>query len=185
LITWIVFNVTSILIPFELNPAFYKWAFVMPAHEVYQVLIDIWSRGCNPELYYALPILFALEMSGLVLSGLGVYRRCHYAAVADQAQEQAFQERVDSAMAFERKRDQERAETREEKKVSEADADRDMEVDADVDTVQRVQTAERAALAEVIRKEDSQLRRERTRAAKGCGFGPSFDVAFQDSRDDN
>lgn len=157
----------------------------MPAHEVYQILIDIWSRGCNPQLYYALPILFVLEISGLVLSALGVYRRCHYAVIAEQTQDQALQERVDAAMAFERKRkrkrNQERAEAKEEKRTSEVDANRDVEADAVA--LQRIETAEREELADVIRKEDSQLRRERTRAAKGCGFGPSFDIAFESSRD--
>ena len=73
LITQVVFNVTSILLPFELSPAFYRWAYAVPAHEVYQVLVDIWSSGCNPQLSYALPILFALELIGLVLSSLGVF----------------------------------------------------------------------------------------------------------------
>jgi hypothetical protein len=178
LITWIVFNVTSILIPFELSPAFYKWAYAMPAHEAFQTLIDIWSRGCNPQLHYALPILFALEISGLLLSGLGVYRRCHYAIIDKENQEHAFQERLDAAMEFERKRDEERAAEREEREKMKDSADR-----SDVDAVQRVQTMERdrEELAGVIRREDTQMTKEKRRASKACGFGPSFDLAFQDN----
>lgn len=78
-VLWVVFNVTSILLPFDLSPQFYRWAYAMSANNVYQVLIDTWSRGCNPHLYYALPTLFALEIVALLLSTLGIYRRCHYA----------------------------------------------------------------------------------------------------------
>jgi hypothetical protein len=162
LVTGVVFNVTSILIPFELSPAFYRWAYAMPAHEVYQVLIDIWSRGCNPQLSYALPILFALELIGLVLSGLGVYRRCHYAIIAEEAQEQAFRERLDAAIAFERKRDKER-----------------MGIPETPEATERAETTEREELAEVIRDEDDQIARENTRASRICNFGPSFDLAYR------
>jgi hypothetical protein len=162
LVTQVVFNVTSILLPFELSPAFYRWAYAMPAHEVYQVLVDIWSRGCNPQLSYALPILFALELVGLVLSGLGVYRRCHYAIIAEEVQEQAFRERLDAAIAFERKRDKERRGIPETPEATEL-----------------AETTEREELAEVIRDEDNQIARENTRASRICNFGPSFDLAYR------
>jgi len=117
-ITWVIFNITSVIIPFELSPRFYHWAYAMPAHEVYQLLIDIWSRGCNPQLYYALPILFSLELLGMFFSALGIYRRCHYAVLAKEAEEQAFRDRLDAAIAFEQKRDQEKRETMESLKPS-------------------------------------------------------------------
>lgn len=164
LITWVAFNVTSILIPFDLSPAFYQWAYIMPAHEVYQILTDIWSRGCNPQLSYALPVLFALELSGLLLSGLGVYRRCHYAMIAEETQEKAFRERLDAAMAFERKRDEEKKETPE---------------NQGSETGQRAETVEKEELAEVIRNEDREIQIEETSANRGCNFGPSFDLAFR------
>ena len=162
LITQVVFNVTSILLPFELSPAFYRWAYAVPAHEVYQVLVDIWSRGCNPQLSYALPILFALELIGLVLSGLGVYRRCHYALIAEEVQEQAFRERLDTAMAFERKRDKERREILETPEAAE-----------------RAETTKREELANIIRDEDDHIARENTRASRICNFGPSFNLAYR------
>ncbi|KFZ02651.1 hypothetical protein V500_00041 [Pseudogymnoascus sp. VKM F-4518 (FW-2643)] len=65
LISWIVTNVTSILLPFSLSPSFYRWAYALPAHEAYEALTNNWSSGCNPHLYYALPILFAYEIIGL------------------------------------------------------------------------------------------------------------------------
>ncbi|CAI7619698.1 unnamed protein product [Penicillium palitans] len=80
LITWIVTNVTSILLQFELLPGFYKVGFGLPAHAVFQVLINIWSGGCNP-LLYALPVLFVYEILGVIFSSIGVYRRAHYASI--------------------------------------------------------------------------------------------------------
>jgi hypothetical protein len=165
LITWIVFNVTSILLPFELCPGFYKWGYIFPAHEVYQVLTDIWSGGCNPQLHYALPILFAWEITGLVLSALGVYRRCHYAVLGDEAQERAFRERLDAAVAFEQKRDTEM------KEVPEPETPADVE---------RVATRRRESLAEVIREEDEETQKEKSAIKKTCNFGPSFDLAFEE-----
>ena len=167
LISWVVFNVTSILVPFELSPAFYRWAYVMPAHETYQVLTDIWSGGCNPQLHYALPILFSLEVTGLLLSGVGIYRRCHYAILAEEAQEASFKERLDAAMSFERKREIEKKET--------------TETESAPGNFERAETVERNELAEVIRKEDEDLGREKSRANKACHFGPSWDLAFNES----
>ncbi|RAL04254.1 SNG1 family protein [Aspergillus ibericus CBS 121593] len=86
LISWVVLNVTSILLPFELSPGFYRWGHALPAHSVFQVMVDIWSGGCNPQLDYALPVLFAYEVVGLVVSTVGVYRRAHYAVLAEEKQ---------------------------------------------------------------------------------------------------
>jgi hypothetical protein len=98
LVSWIVLNVTSILLPFELSPAFYQWAYALPAHSIFQVLVDIWSGGCNPQLNYALPVLFVYELSGLTLSSIGVYRRAHYAIIAQEKGEKVFQERLATAL---------------------------------------------------------------------------------------
>ena len=167
LITWVVFNVTSILVPFELSPGFYKWAYAIPAHEAYQVLTDIWSGGCNPQLRYALPILFSLEVTGLFLSGVGIYRRCHYAVLAEEAQEASFKERLNAAMTFERKRDAEQREPVENENTPE--------------DLERLETVERNKLAEVIKKEDEELEREKSKANKTCNFGPTWDLAFKES----
>lgn len=88
-VTWIVFNSASTLIPFELMPNFYHWGYAIPANEVYRVLIDIWSGGCNPKLHIALPVLFSWEIVGLLLSSIGVFRRCHNAVVEGDKQKKA------------------------------------------------------------------------------------------------
>lgn len=98
LITWIVTNVTSILLQFELLPGFYKVGFGLPAHAVFQVLINIWSGGCNPLLYYALPVLFVYEILGVIFSSIGVYRRAHYASIKAETEEKACEERVAAAL---------------------------------------------------------------------------------------
>jgi hypothetical protein len=186
LINWIIFNVTSILLPFDLSPAFYRWAYVMPAHEVYQVLVDIWSGGCNPQLRYALPILFSWEVIGLAFSTLGVYRRCHYAVIAEEAQENAFNERLNTAMAFEKKRDEERKKElmveMEEKRGSESPTfESQEERDDRIQVEEKEQEDVREELTSVIRNENEQLQRERTRKASRVDFGPSFDLAYRSS----
>lgn len=99
LITWIVLNVTSILFPFELSPAFFRVGYILPAHSVFQILTDIWSGGCNPQLDYALPVLFAWEILSLAFSSLGVYRRAHFAVIKKEADDKAMQERIAAAVA--------------------------------------------------------------------------------------
>ncbi|KAL4734489.1 hypothetical protein BDV11DRAFT_198120 [Aspergillus similis] len=99
LITWVVINVTSILVPFQLSPAFYKWAYALPAHACFNILIDVWSGGCNPQLGYALPVLFAYELSSGTLSGIGVYRRAHYAVITAEREEKSLQEKIANAIA--------------------------------------------------------------------------------------
>ncbi|KNG87670.1 hypothetical protein ANOM_004133 [Aspergillus nomiae NRRL 13137] len=99
LISWIVLNITSILLPFELSPGFYQWGYALPAHSIFQVLVDIWSGGCNPQLDYALPVLFAYELIALTLSSVGVYRRAHYAVLAKETEEKTWKERVAAAIS--------------------------------------------------------------------------------------
>jgi hypothetical protein len=98
LITWIVLNVTLILLPFELSPAFFQVGYIFPAHSVFQVLMDIWSGGCNPQLNYALPVLFSWEILGLALRSIGVYRRAHFAALKEEADDKTMQERIAAAV---------------------------------------------------------------------------------------
>ncbi|RDL36047.1 Uncharacterized protein BP5553_06659 [Venustampulla echinocandica] len=176
MICWVMFNVTSILVPFELSPGFYRWAYVMPAHEVYQVLTDIWSGGCNPQLRYALPILFSLELIGLVLSGLGVYRRCHYALLAEENQEIAFHRRLDAAMDFERRRDAERQEAAEAVVAGPVEPS---EKDKRDDMRGREENLGEVELGDQIRREEDEILSDQRRASRACNFGPSFDLAFE------
>ncbi|CAI7614764.1 unnamed protein product [Penicillium crustosum] len=65
ILTWIIMNVSSTLGPFELSPGFYRIGYALPAYEIYQVLVDIWTHGCNPTLYRSLPILFSWWVLGI------------------------------------------------------------------------------------------------------------------------
>ena len=165
-ITWIVFNVTSILIPFELSPRFYHWGYAMPAHAVYQTLTDIWSSGCNPQLNYALPVLFVLEVLGLLLGVVGVYRRCHFAVIAEEAASAAFRDRVAVAMALERNL----ADERRKNATGENDD---------------IVAQEEGKLGDVIRSEDRKVQRRLTKATRDCNFGPSFSLAFKENSVDS
>ncbi len=74
---------------------------------MYQTLLDIWSGGCNPQLHISLPIMFAWEIFGFLLSSLGIYRKAHYASLGEEEQTRQFDERLDAAMEFQRKREKE------------------------------------------------------------------------------
>jgi len=73
------------------------WAYAIPAHGFFNILIDIWSGGCNPELYYALPVLFAYEISSFLLS-IGVCRRAHYCFLTEEKAEKEFQDGIMTAL---------------------------------------------------------------------------------------
>jgi len=178
LITWVVFNVVSILVPFELSPGFYRWAYVMPAHETFQVLINIWSGGCNPTLRYSLPILFSLEISSTVLSALGVHRRAHYAIIKADLEKEAFQIRLDAAVAFETKRLEE-----ERRKTRLAGSRASSEIVAGGENSEDVKEQDREEMADVIRQEENEIRRIQTKA-DGVNFGPSFGFPMG-NQDDN
>ncbi|KAF5711120.1 nitrosoguanidine resistance SNG1 [Fusarium mundagurra] len=182
LVSWIILNVTSLLLPFDLNPAFYRVGYVFPAHEVYQVLTNIWSRGCNPQLRYALPILFGWEVTAFLLSALGVYRRSHYAMLGEEQQDKDFKERLDAAVAFEmakiRQATEERGEPLKEKTLStEQGKHSDVPDSQGVDEEGTV----REELAEVL--ESVKTRQERERGMENldnvCSFGPAFELPFK------
>ena len=162
LMSWIVFNVTSTLIPFELSSSFYRWGYALPAHNLYATLIDIWSGGCNPVLYYSLPTLFAFEVSSSILSALGIHRRCHYAMVKQDADAAAFQARVDMALQFEQKK---LAAQREALRSSGEAGPPEGEVEL---------ARDREELSAEIERETTRARREMSRSSRAVEFGPSF-----------
>lgn len=184
LISWVILNVASILLPFELSAGFYRWGYVMPAHEVYLVLIDIWSGGCNPTLRYSLPILFAYEISGLFLSGLGVHRRCHYAVIKEEGEKAAFQAKIDAALEFERTKGTSRrmASTATggrqsvEDKIEPSDEIQREEEREREDAVE--EALEREELSGVIERETTRMRREQSKGSRAVDFGPSFGFRF-------
>lgn len=74
-LTWVIANVTSTIYPFDLSPGFYRVGYALPAHEIYSVLVTIWSEGCNDCLYRALPILFAWEGVSVAAAIGGMFYR--------------------------------------------------------------------------------------------------------------
>ncbi|KAE8148353.1 hypothetical protein BDV25DRAFT_158472 [Aspergillus avenaceus] len=85
ILTWAIINVASTISPFELSPGFYRWGYALPAHELYQVLVQIWSDGCEDQLYRALPIMFSWWMAGLAVVNFAMRHRCQTALAAEAA----------------------------------------------------------------------------------------------------
>ncbi|KAL4861203.1 hypothetical protein BDV12DRAFT_208275 [Aspergillus spectabilis] len=176
LTTYLVLNVTSILLPFELSSAFYKWGNALPAHACYNVLIDIWSGGCNPQLSYALPVLFAYELCSGILSGLGVYKRAHYAVIMVEREESSWEEKINNAIAeFSRTSQPLRGE-----RIGEG-ADIGPEVDIESEAAsERVPSvgsiSDREVLAGRIWRATSQMTREQAAARQKDSIGPSFSL---------
>ncbi|KAF2437059.1 hypothetical protein EJ08DRAFT_11592 [Tothia fuscella] len=178
LITWVIFNVASILLPFQLSAAFYRWAYVMPAHEVYQILIDIWSGGCNPTLSYALPILFIMELSSFCLSALGTHRRAHYALIKQEADKAIMQMRVDTAIKIEQENQRGLQRTRTATRSCGEIHDEKTEEQVDERTPEYEEQPHRLELARTIEKADEEIKRQQTRTSRNMHFGPSFGVSF-------
>jgi hypothetical protein len=164
LISWAVLNVSSILVPFELTPGFYHWGYSLPAHSVYDVLVDIWSGGCNPKLYYALPVLFSWELCGLFFSTMGVHKRAHYAIIKAEVESEAFQKRLDDALAFEHQRDEE---VRKEEDTSAGEI-----------IPARTEEEDRAELQNTIGKAEEEEQEVRSQFEKDKNFGPVFGFDF-------
>ncbi|KAF4342862.1 nitrosoguanidine resistance SNG1 [Fusarium beomiforme] len=181
LVSWIILNVTSLLLPFDLNPAFYRVGYIFPAHEVYQVLTDIWSRGCNPQLNYALPVLFAWELIAFTLSALGVFRRSHYAMLGEEQQEKEFRERLDAAVAFEMAKIKETTEKH--AGPFKETAGEQEEVQSDIHDTHGAgeEEAVREELSEVLErvKTRQEHEREMENLSNVCSFGPAFELPFK------
>ncbi|KAJ5826769.1 hypothetical protein N7447_003532 [Penicillium robsamsonii] len=84
-LTWVILNVASTISPFELNPGFFRWGYALPSHEAYQVLIQIWSGGCNNQLYRALPIMFSWWIVGVSIAVYAMKYRCKTAVAAQES----------------------------------------------------------------------------------------------------
>lgn len=87
-LTWVVMNVTSTIFPFELSAGFYRLGYVLPAHETWQVLVQIFSGGAVNRLYQALPILFVYEIVLLPVAKMAMHHRCLTAVHAEQRDEE-------------------------------------------------------------------------------------------------
>ncbi|KAJ6181022.1 hypothetical protein N7519_011483 [Penicillium mononematosum] len=88
-LTWVIINVASTIAPFELSPGFFRWGYALPSHEAYEVLIQIWSGGCNNRLYRALPIMFSWWIVGVLVAVYAMQYRCKTAVAAQEALDRA------------------------------------------------------------------------------------------------
>ncbi|KAJ6143698.1 hypothetical protein N7471_003151 [Penicillium samsonianum] len=88
-LTWVILNVASTISPFELNPGFFRWGYALPSHEAYQVLIQIWSGGCNNRLYRALPIMFSWWTVGVPIAVYAMQHRCKTAVASQETLDRA------------------------------------------------------------------------------------------------
>jgi hypothetical protein len=184
LISWIVLNVTSILLPFELSPGFYKWGYALPAHSVFNVFIDIWSRGCNPELNYALPVLFAYEILGLTLSSIGAYRRSHYAVLKQEGEEKALQDRIAAAIS-ERQGDRSTRDQTSQETPTSQELDTEQELGPSIRRRATVTAIEgQDELTDMIRHEMSRPGLENVPSSRE-NAGPCFDLPFNTSMSKN
>ncbi|KAE8394475.1 hypothetical protein BDV23DRAFT_190079 [Aspergillus alliaceus] len=85
ILTWAIINVASTISPFEISPGFYRWGYALPSHELYQVLVQIWSDGCENQLHRALPIMFSWWIACLAIVPFAMRHRCQTALAAEQA----------------------------------------------------------------------------------------------------
>ncbi|KAF3011844.1 hypothetical protein E8E14_003754 [Neopestalotiopsis sp. 37M] len=74
MLTWIIPNVASTICPFELSPGFYRLGYALPAHEVYTLLVGIWSN-CPRDLRISLPVLLSWWLLGHATSFLACLYR--------------------------------------------------------------------------------------------------------------
>ncbi|RGP68514.1 nitrosoguanidine resistance sng1 [Fusarium sporotrichioides] len=85
LLTWIIINIASTVYPFDLTPGFFHWAWALPAHNVWLLLVGIWS-GCRASIDVTLPILFSWWIVGHASSAWSVRKRCLMAGVEAKVQ---------------------------------------------------------------------------------------------------
>ncbi|KAJ5676875.1 uncharacterized protein N7477_002508 [Penicillium maclennaniae] len=159
---------------------FFKWGYALPAHSVFNILIDIWSRGCNPQLYYALPVLFVYEILGLILSSIGVYRRSHYAVLKQEVEEKSLQDRISAAIA-EQTGDSLRREAMSQETPTSQGSDMEQEPGALMRrraTVTAIESQDE--LANMIRREMSRPGLEKVTSSRD-NAGPCFDLPFNTS----
>lgn len=86
MLTWIILNIASAIYPFELTPGFFHWAWALPAHNIWLLLVGIWS-GCHANISVTLPILFSWWVVGHAGSAWSVRKRCLMAEAEAKAQD--------------------------------------------------------------------------------------------------
>jgi hypothetical protein len=138
-------------------------------------------------LHFALPILFAYEIIGLVLTTIGVYRRCHLAVEAEEAGQEAMRLRVE--VAVKKGREQARLEMLNDLGNNEQGSSRDtgsalarsrtrrsshQEGSPGERDVARTEKDNDESLDRDIESMDNEIVRMETYASQGMNLGPSF-----------
>jgi hypothetical protein len=173
LVTWIVINITSIVFPFILMSPFYRLGYGLPAHAAYELLTDIWSNGCNPHLDYALPVLFAYEVVGLILTSIGVYKRCHNAVIVEETTKEAMRLRVEAAVKAERRLSSAAGHESREKRARRTRTGESSQTADDAGTLED-QSTDSTEEEEGLEDVDTQIERMRSRASALSNIGPAF-----------
>ena len=76
ILTWIFVNLASTISPLDVQPGFYHWGTVLPAHNTVLTLFTIWAGGANNKLYRTLPLMFSWWVVGNVTSMLAHSHAC-------------------------------------------------------------------------------------------------------------
>jgi len=134
--------------------------------------------------------MFAWEVAGLCLSALGVFRRCHYATVAQEEQEKQFRERVQAELEV--CRDEERKKVRErEEQMGQGAPSPDMiekapthRTEADLEVGSSAEGDTESELSRVMSRADDRMRRQESKASR-VGYGPAFGLPFLSNEDSN
>ncbi|KAL6819108.1 hypothetical protein V8C40DRAFT_69504 [Trichoderma camerunense] len=175
LVSWIVMNISSIIVPFSVSSPFYRWGYALPAHAAYELLTDNWSSGCNPHLSYALPVLFAYEVIGLILTAIGVYKRCHNASILEETTKEAMRLRVEAALELEREQDNFEAQESSEKDSQHPGTGEPSRATTNTGTFEGDNEASgRQRRQSNVEALDGEIRRIETRASMLSNIGPTF-----------
>lgn len=145
----------------------------MPAHAAYEVLTDIWSGGCNPHLSYALPVLFAYEVFGLISTSIGVYKRCHNAVIVEETTKEAMRLRVEAALKAERRHSSLARQESREKRARRTPTGESSHATDDAGTLED-QSNDTTEEEEDLEAVDTQIERMRSRASALSNIGPAF-----------
>ncbi|CAK7206154.1 hypothetical protein SEUCBS139899_008939 [Sporothrix eucalyptigena] len=74
-VSWVMVNVASAIFPFALSAGWFRWGYLLPAHETYVTLTYVWS-GCASPLRYSLPVMFSWLVVGHVTAFFSIRKRC-------------------------------------------------------------------------------------------------------------
>jgi len=83
-LTWVIQNVGSALNPYELTAGWFRWTYALPGRNAYDLLVEVWSGGCEKVVNRALPVLVVYAAVFVVAANLGMWHRCKLAVEAER-----------------------------------------------------------------------------------------------------